>query len=227
LQQSAGWRNIFLISKFSLDKMARILDKTDKGREEIASRKHGLASRLRTLLVLIDGKHTQEELLKQVGALGLTEQSVSDLIDGGFISFHENASPAAAAPAEVPAPAAAPKAAALVPAPAPATAPATAAAPAASGAIAPEDILPPGENQFHALYNFYTSTIKSTIGLRGYGLQLKVERAASIDDFRELRQAYVEAVLKSKGEEMAHSLRDRLDQLLYLGNPPANLDPVI
>src|SRR5205807_9040454 len=32
-------------------------------------------------------------------------------------------------------------------------------------------------------------------------LQLKVERAASIDDFRELRQAYVEAVLKSKGEE--------------------------
>jgi hypothetical protein len=205
--------------------MARILDKTDKGREEIASRKHGLAPRLRTLLVLIDGKHTQEDLLKQVGALGLTEQSVSDLIDGGFISFHDDSAPASSAPAAAPAPAAAQKAAAPVPAPVAAAAPAAVAA--ATGTIAPEDILPPGENQFHALYNFYTSTIKSTIGLRGYGLQLKVERAASIDDFRELRQAYVEAVLKSKGEEMAHSLRDRLDQLLFLGNPPANLDPVI
>jgi pyruvate/2-oxoglutarate dehydrogenase complex dihydrolipoamide acyltransferase (E2) component len=207
--------------------MARILDKTDKGREEIASRKHGLAPRLRTLLVLIDGKHTQDDLLKQVGTLGLTEQSVSDLIEGGFISFHESTPPAAAATPAAPAP---------TPAPAPAAAPeaskASTAAPASTTADAPAavnhaDILPPGENQFHALYNFYTSTIKSTIGLRGYGLQLKVERAASIDDFRELRQAYVEAVLKSKGEEMAHSLRDRLDQLLYLGNVPADLDPIL
>ncbi|AMP00909.1 hypothetical protein CAter10_3394 [Collimonas arenae] len=55
------------------------------------------------------------------------------------------------------------------------------------------------------------------IGLRGYGLQLKVERASSVQDFRELRQAYLEAVLKSKGEEIARSLRGRLDQLLYLG----------
>jgi pyruvate/2-oxoglutarate dehydrogenase complex dihydrolipoamide acyltransferase (E2) component len=206
--------------------MARILDKTDKGREEIASRKHGLAPRLRTLLVLIDGKHTQDELLKQVGTLGLTEQSVSDLIDGGFISFHESTPPAAqAAPAPAPTPAAAPAAAPEV-SKASTSAPASATADA-SAAVNHADILPPGENQFHALYNFYTSTIKSTIGLRGYGLQLKVERAASIDDFRELRQAYVEAVLKSKGEEMAHSLRDRLDQLLYLGNVPADLDPIL
>lgn len=188
----------------------RIFDKTDKGREEISTRKYRLAPRLRTLLVLIDGKHGEEELLKQVGGLGLNEQSIAELLDNGFIAIHEQtAAVAAAAPAQT-------DEAAVVPPP-----------PAASEASAPQGLLPPGENQFQALYNFYTSTIKSTIGLRGYGLQLKVERAGSIDEFRELRFSYVEAVHKAKGAEMARSLRDRLDQLLFLGQPPADLHPVV
>ena len=62
-----------------------IFDKTDKGREEIISRKFHLASRLRTLLVLIDGKHTSDELLSKVGALGLTQTSMNELEQQGFI----------------------------------------------------------------------------------------------------------------------------------------------
>jgi hypothetical protein len=38
---------------------------------------------------------------------------------------------------------------------------------------------------------------------------MKVERAGTLDDFKKLRQPYLEAVLKSKGREMARSLRDR------------------
>ncbi len=56
--------------------------------------------------------------------------------------------------------------------------------------------------------------------MRGYGLQLKVERAGCIEDFRKLRYPYLEAVLKAKGKEMARSLRDRLNQLLYRGEAP-------
>ena len=59
-----------------------------------------------------------------------------------------------------------------------------------------------------ALYDFYNQTIKSTIGLRGIGLQLKVEKAAGIADFRALRLPYLQAVLKAKGREMALSLRE-------------------
>jgi hypothetical protein len=77
-------------------------------------------------------------------------------------------------------------------------------------------ILPEGETQFQALYHFYTTTIKSTLGLRGFTLQLKVERCGNIEDFKALRQTYVDAVLKSKGAEMARSLGDRLDHLLNL-----------
>ncbi|MBC7413977.1 MAG: hypothetical protein H7327_03480, partial [Herminiimonas sp.] len=80
-----------------------------------------------------------------------------------------------------------------------------------------EGILREGETQFQALYNFYNETIRSAIGLRGFAMQLKVERATSIDDFRLIRQSYLEAVLKSMGPELERSLRNRLDQLLSVG----------
>lgn len=62
-----------------------IFDKTDKGREEIISRKYRLASRLRTLLVLVDGKHSSDDLLSKVAALGLTQASLEELEQFGFI----------------------------------------------------------------------------------------------------------------------------------------------
>lgn len=160
-----------------------IFDKTDKGREEIATRKFQLAPKMRTLLVMIDGKQSVDELLQKIGGLGFTPESLTDLMANGFI--HQVAViESAAAPAPIPEP---------IPAP----------PPVASNA-----------NQFQALYHFYTETIKSTIGLRGYGLQLKVEKASSVDELRELRDPYLEAVLKAKGKEMAQSLRGRLDELL-------------
>lgn len=185
-----------------------IFDKTDKGREEIATRKYQLASRLRTLLVMVDGKQTGDGLLQKIGGLGLNEESLAELEKNGFIQAILSAAP-------VPEPVSA--------APQPQVQPP---GPVQTGTA---DILPPGQTQFEAIYHFYTETIKSTIGLRGYGLQLKVEKAASIDDFTQLRDPYLEAVLKAKGKEIARSLRARLDQLLYLGEaaPPTTtiIDP--
>lgn len=181
----------------------QILDKTDKGREEIATRKHHLAPRLRSLLVLIDGKHTTADLLVKVAGLGLNEQSVDELVSGGFVHFIGEAAPAAAAPSDAKA-AAEPESLTAIAQP--------------QAEVGP--ILAEGETQFEALYHFYTETIKGTIGLRGYGLQLKVERASTIDDFRELRQPYIEAVLKAKGNEVANSLKSRLDLLLNLSQSP-------
>jgi hypothetical protein len=81
-----------------------------------------------------------------------------------------------------------------------------------------QNILRDGETQFQALYNFFNETIRNVIGLRGFTMQLKVERASTIADFRALRQSYLEAVRKTKGAEMERSLRDRLDQLLSVGD---------
>lgn len=174
-----------------------IFDKTDKGREEISTRKYQLASRLRTLLLLVDGKSSAHDLLQKV--TGISEQNIDDLLKDGFIQTVKSA------PAPTPVPPA--SAARQVPA----------GTPEATGGA---HEMPDGQTQFEAIYNFYTETIKSTIGLRGYGLQLKVEKASSLDDFRQLRQPYLEAVLKAKGSEIAKGLRLRLDELLYFGEPP-------
>jgi hypothetical protein len=227
-----------------------VYDKTDKGREEIATRKYHVAPKLRTLLVMIDGRHSLGDLLKNVAGMGLTEESVNELLEHQYITLvsggeaaNEPEGPAdggSASTARLP-PSAAARArlvarnraaaaiksegiegtpSALLDAAGPSTvlmdeapepAPVQAEAPAAPVNSAA---------QFQALYDFYNQTIKSTLGLRGMMLQLKVEKCANVGDFAALRQPYLEAVLKARGREMTLSLRDRLDQLL--GGRPAN-----
>jgi len=67
-----------------------VYDKTAKGREEIATRKYQLAPRLRTLLILIDGKHGMEYLLSKVAGIGLHEESLASLLEDGFIESVES-----------------------------------------------------------------------------------------------------------------------------------------
>ncbi len=178
-----------------------IFDKTDKGREEIITRKYQLQHRLRSLLVLIDGKKTTPELLQKVSGLGLDMQSLAELVAGEFIEGvaivpesameQEIARPAAAIPpARIPDPEAA-------------------SGKGSNGMMSAEAFL--------ALQSFFNQTIKSMIGLRGFTLQLKAERAHTLDEFRALREPYLAAIQKAKGNEIMISLRDRLDQLLAEG----------
>ncbi|NMM27859.1 MAG: hypothetical protein HHJ12_11390 [Glaciimonas sp.] len=67
-----------------------IFDKSQKGREEIVMRKHGLALRLRALLVLIDGQHSTVDLLEKVSGLGLGEHSIQELLDNGYIQLGDS-----------------------------------------------------------------------------------------------------------------------------------------
>lgn len=179
--------------------MTCVYDKTDKGREEIATRKYHVPPRLRTLLVMIDGKRTSDVLIGDLAAIGLTEGSFDQLLRDDYIRLIGSAAPAQRdTPPPVPRLEAVPQ--------------------AAHETRVPED----GGERFRSLYDFFTQTIKSTIGLRGFSLQLKVEKCSTVDEFRALRLAYLDAVRKARGREMALSLRDRLDALL--GGAPA-IDP--
>lgn len=156
-----------------------LYDKTAKGKKEIATRSGRLAPRLRTLLVLVDGRRTVEELLHHVAGIGLHGEALAELLEHGYIVPATGDDPAATVAVTVAGP----------PAPKPPT-------------------------QFQAVYDFYNNTIKNTIGLRGFTLQLKVEKACNIDDLRELRQPYIEAVQKARGGEIATALARKLDELL-------------
>lgn len=186
-----------------------IYDKTDKGREEIATRKYQVPAKLRTLLVLIDGRHTLEWLLKNVAGLGLNEANIEQLVQQEYITLVSGV-PAANEP-EVAEPAKPP---------AHARARMLARQAAARQALAeaggePEELPAPADpEKLRALYDFYTLSIKATFGLRGVPMQLKVEKAADMYDFAELRLPYLQAVLKAKGTGAAIEMRGRLDALM-------------
>lgn len=178
----------------------QLFDKTDKGREEISTRCHHLPPRMRTLLLLVDGKSTVDQVLHKVAGLGLDEAALIDLLDQQFIqeagssnadeqavfdaigvTDHDTADHGAGSSTEAEA--------------------------ATKTAI-----------QLQKLHQFFTATIKSTLGVRGFPLQAKADRASSVDEFTALRDAYLAAILKAAGPEMEHILAARLEQLLQ-GKP--------
>jgi hypothetical protein len=172
-----------------------IYDKTAKGREEIATRKYQLAPRLRTLLVLVDGHKPEEELLRNVAGLGLTASAMQELLAQELIVLTTSYA-ALPEPVQPPAPQPAPE-------------------PELETTSLPT---PSQVQQFRSVYDFYNKTIKSTMGLRGFTLQLKVEKAGSVDELRELRDPYLEAVQKAKGRDTAIQLARQLDILLGGGS---------
>ena len=74
-----------------------VYHKSAKGTEAIATRQHGLSPKLRSTLILIDGKRGFEELARLSQALGDTEQLLGQLLEQGFI---EEVVGAPAAPAK-------------------------------------------------------------------------------------------------------------------------------
>lgn len=226
----------------------RVYEKTDKGREEIATRKHQMSMRLRSVLVMIDGRQPFSALLPNLARLGLDKTSIDELVAQDFIRVvpgteekivpevvHVARLPSAVrrmqklreanahlntlqlmeldqadlgieidlAPPPMPVASAAPVPAAPAPAP----------TPAVPAVLAVSDT-----DRYHAVHKFYNETIRGNLGLRGFGLQLKVEKAGTLDELRALREPYLDAVKKTRGNEMAQALDVRLSSLLAEGS---------
>jgi len=94
-----------------MDKGA-VLVKTAKGAEEIKSRAHGLAARLRSVLIMVDGNSTVADYIARFGAIPDIEGTLQMLVDQGFVEARAST---AAAPPAAPQPAAAPPAAPQTP----------------------------------------------------------------------------------------------------------------
>src|SRR2546426_262014 len=67
-------------------KATDFLVRTVKGEEEIRERKRKLSSRLRMLLLLVDGRHTAGELADHTTKIGLPRAAIADLLTQGFVS---------------------------------------------------------------------------------------------------------------------------------------------
>lgn len=79
--------------------------KTALGQQEIATRAQHLSSRMRTMLILVDGRRTTAELLAQNSTSPEAESHLAALLEGGFIAIVSSSVPPAApvaAPVPVP-----------------------------------------------------------------------------------------------------------------------------
>lgn len=65
--------------------LSDVFHKTPKGEDEIAHRNHGLAPRARSLLIMVNGKVTGEELGKRSATLGGGNDLFRLLVEGGYI----------------------------------------------------------------------------------------------------------------------------------------------
>ncbi len=63
-----------------------VFSRTEKGNFEINSRKHQLSMRLRTVLILVDGKSNVDQLRDKASAIPEFENFLEDLALDGFIS---------------------------------------------------------------------------------------------------------------------------------------------
>ena len=90
-----------------------VYTKTTKGQEAIATRSHGLVGRLRSLLILVDGKRPQSALHALASGFGDVPAMLAELLDKGFITSPQAQAALAPAPVQAPAQAAAPVALSL------------------------------------------------------------------------------------------------------------------
>ncbi len=67
--------------------LGNVYEKTEKGREEIATRKFKLSARPRALLLLIDGSRSLAALSGSIGPAGQALDNAALLLEGGFIAL--------------------------------------------------------------------------------------------------------------------------------------------
>lgn len=172
--------------------------KTEAGRHELHARQMGLAPKLRTLLVMIDGRQSVADYLHKLSGTGIDPEAFLQLQELGLIQGNTPHSAQPENPVAIE----------------PLAAPAEVSAPL-------EDPLLILERQrvqehMHQIRDFYNNTIRDHIGLRGFMLQLDVEQASTLEDYRALRERYVTALNKSTSATAARVLIEELDQLLAL-----------
>lgn len=152
--------------------MATIYRKTAKGVQEIETRALKLAPRFRSLLILVDGRRSDEELMRLVAASG--DQALAALAEGGFIeAIGMTADPEPAAPVR--------------PSPAPA---------------APPDRLDQRRREA-------VRQLLDLVGPMGEAIALKLERAATLEDFRALLVTAAQIVANTRGRQVATEFYQR------------------
>jgi hypothetical protein len=168
-----------------------IYTRTEKGNVEVGSRHHALDARLNSVLILVDGKRTRDDIDSLIKRLGNPADSLDRLVEGGYVRLIE----AAPAPPAV----------------------ADSAAKHPSGSV-PSSILPThsraDSDLQNVLYQHLIAAAKKYLGMRGFMFHLKIEKAIDLPELRALITPMSEAIAKSKGLATANSFIAEMEALV-------------
>ncbi len=158
-----------------------IYRKTAKGQAEIDTRAHRLVPRLRTALILVDGRRSDDELRKMI--LAQPDETLAELLEQGFIELVSLLrTPDAARPGPAPSHAA--------DEPAGATAPAQS-APALTG------------KAFEQFRRDAVRVFTDAVGPMAEALAIKMEKARTHDELRPLLALAMNIILNTRGAGVA------------------------
>jgi len=175
-----------------------IYRKTDAGRDEISNRGRRLAPPLRTVLLMVDGQRSLAQLREVMAGMKAPDDALETLLADGLIELVPSGfDPAGLVGAVAPRPASRPPSVVLAE-----TARPAADKPADDGRSA----------QYVHMYERMSEAVRAHLGLRGYFLQLKVERATDTDSLQALLPELRTALAKSKGESFAADWERTLEQ---------------
>lgn len=184
--------------------MPTIHRKTAKGLSEVQTRAFHLPPRLRSLLIMVDGKRSDAELSAMLPQAGEILQA---LAGQGFIEVAAQApAPPPAPPQPPPPPPPPPPAALQAPRRDAAGAEGSAAAVAVAPAATASTDFPARRRQVLRLFN-------DIAGPDGEPMAIKMERARSLEELRALLPQAVNLVGLLRGRGEAQAFADRVDQI--------------
>jgi hypothetical protein len=154
---------------------ATVFSKTDAGKQEILERSRKLTSGARSILLMADGQRNEAELTELIAALHAPPDTLQQLLGLGLIT--------AARQDQLVAEAASSKRAGENAA--------VASSPQAAG------------EKYLALYALMTESIRAHLGLKGYFMQLKVERCTDLDALQALLPEMANALSRAKDHAFA------------------------
>ncbi|MDW3688060.1 hypothetical protein RA280_41315 [Cupriavidus sp. CV2] len=192
-----------------------VFHKTEQGHDEIRTRARKLDHKLRALLLIVNGERRRSELLAQTGGMGVGPEAIDALLAAGLIRAQDAQQPAptVTSPPNPPASMADhgdAKADSLF---------SMYGMRGANVQLRDDALLAQAPLQatggaYQQLYHFYTDVIGHHLGLRGYLLQVKVEKAGSPAELAALRDPLYSALHKAKGEITAGAIIDQLDRMV-------------
>ena len=149
-----------------------IYQRTALGETALMARRSDLGPALNSLLVLVNGRTTREDLMTVVTRLGAPANSLSMLEVGGYIQPRNSSG----APVAI-----------------------------ATGDTPDQAVTLTDTERRARLYQHLIGAAKQHLGLTGFIYHLKVEKAVTLEDLRDLVDPLGKAIAKAKGTETANA----------------------